>query len=336
MGEGFSNPLTGVDGALVRKWVKSPNFLTTVQGWIVRKDGTAEFQDVVIRGTIVLFPAGALGDPGTLQWDDGNPEPPGIGELLNHFLSIRGSSTQATGAFTILISENTDPTGNAFASLSPGQHPILAALVHNPFLGNNALQLTQDATNNRYMVTDQGTMAAQRADLAEDGLRVYDNTGTRRTRVGLDRFRFGPGPEGGYYYEEVTLDPQVVPSAAAPSTQLTAMSASHLATDYGGSQFAAGMWTCPVSGPYTVTFDGAFLAWVAGSRLIVTLQVNGTNIVRPDLATNNGQWNISDTRWYTAGDTLKFFVAQVTGVNQTVGATGPADPRSLISIRRHL
>jgi hypothetical protein len=48
----FSNSLLGQGGGLVRAWIKSPNFVTGVSGWIIRKDGSAEFQNIIARGTI--------------------------------------------------------------------------------------------------------------------------------------------------------------------------------------------------------------------------------------------------------------------------------------------
>jgi hypothetical protein len=49
---GFSNPITGGQGALVRPAIKSPDFLTAVRGWTINKDGSAEFNNVVVRGTV--------------------------------------------------------------------------------------------------------------------------------------------------------------------------------------------------------------------------------------------------------------------------------------------
>lgn len=48
---GFSNPIIGGGGALVYTSIKSPNFMTGLLGWIIRKDGSAEFNNLTIRGT---------------------------------------------------------------------------------------------------------------------------------------------------------------------------------------------------------------------------------------------------------------------------------------------
>jgi len=48
---GFRDQIVG-GTRLIRNDIHSPNFVTGVSGWIIRKDGTAEFSDAVIRGEI--------------------------------------------------------------------------------------------------------------------------------------------------------------------------------------------------------------------------------------------------------------------------------------------
>jgi hypothetical protein len=50
----FENPVVaGSGGQLVRDSIKSPNFVAGTSGWIVRRDGTAEFSSVTVRGSLV-------------------------------------------------------------------------------------------------------------------------------------------------------------------------------------------------------------------------------------------------------------------------------------------
>lgn len=49
---GFSNPIVGGDGALVIPSIHSPNFVHGVSGWSINKNGSAEFQDVILPGTV--------------------------------------------------------------------------------------------------------------------------------------------------------------------------------------------------------------------------------------------------------------------------------------------
>jgi hypothetical protein len=48
---GFNNPLTGQNGALIYQQIKSPNFSVGISGWKIAKDGSAEFNNLTIRGT---------------------------------------------------------------------------------------------------------------------------------------------------------------------------------------------------------------------------------------------------------------------------------------------
>jgi hypothetical protein len=47
----FSNPILGGD-FLIRPQAESPNFVSGVSGWIIRKDGTVEFNNGVFRGSL--------------------------------------------------------------------------------------------------------------------------------------------------------------------------------------------------------------------------------------------------------------------------------------------
>lgn len=68
-GGGFSNPLVGGSGKLVYPQIQSPNFQTGISGWIIRKDGSAEFNSVNVRGTLT---AGVPGTGVTTIAADGN------------------------------------------------------------------------------------------------------------------------------------------------------------------------------------------------------------------------------------------------------------------------
>lgn len=59
----FSNPITGGQGALIRPAIKSPNYVPNVSGWSINRDGSAEFNNVVVRGNITAgtITAGSIG-----------------------------------------------------------------------------------------------------------------------------------------------------------------------------------------------------------------------------------------------------------------------------------
>lgn len=49
---GFANAIIGGAEALIRKAMRSPNYVANSTGWTVNKDGSAEFNDVTVRGSV--------------------------------------------------------------------------------------------------------------------------------------------------------------------------------------------------------------------------------------------------------------------------------------------
>lgn len=112
---GFANPIIGGAGALVYPSIHSPNFVHEVSGWTINKDGSAEFDNLVIRGTFsgndfILNNAGFFLYQGT----------PGRGNL------ILAAASQA----------GTDQFGNAYSG--PG------IAVSNVGGGQNEIQVRPD------------------------------------------------------------------------------------------------------------------------------------------------------------------------------------------------
>lgn len=50
---GFRNPIIGGGGALVYPAIKSPNYAAAAAGWTINKDGSAEFNNVALRGSLL-------------------------------------------------------------------------------------------------------------------------------------------------------------------------------------------------------------------------------------------------------------------------------------------
>ena len=59
----FGNPILGGAGALVRQSIHSPDYVPGVSGWTINKDGSAEFNDVTLRGDLHI-----IGDDGSEVW----------------------------------------------------------------------------------------------------------------------------------------------------------------------------------------------------------------------------------------------------------------------------
>lgn len=49
----FSDPIVG-GTTLIREAIRSPNFVTGVSGWSINRDGTAEFNNVAVRGDLLV------------------------------------------------------------------------------------------------------------------------------------------------------------------------------------------------------------------------------------------------------------------------------------------
>lgn len=59
--QGYNNPPVGADGVIARAQYRSVNFVPGTSGWSIKKDGTAEFQTAVLRGSV------SVGTPGNPQ-----------------------------------------------------------------------------------------------------------------------------------------------------------------------------------------------------------------------------------------------------------------------------
>lgn len=49
----FTNPIVA-GTTLIRESIKSPDYVAGVSGWSINRDGTAEFNDVTLRGTLII------------------------------------------------------------------------------------------------------------------------------------------------------------------------------------------------------------------------------------------------------------------------------------------
>lgn len=56
----FTDPIIGGSGVLVRSSIRSPDYVPGGAGWTINRDGTAEFNNVTVRGS---FATGAAGGP---------------------------------------------------------------------------------------------------------------------------------------------------------------------------------------------------------------------------------------------------------------------------------
>lgn len=95
-GSGFRNAITNALGNLIIKSLQSPNFVSNISGWQISKDGSAQFNNLSIRGTFN-----------------------GVGFVLNSAgLFIYSTGTPTLGALIVSVTNGAgvDGVGNAYAA----------------------------------------------------------------------------------------------------------------------------------------------------------------------------------------------------------------------------
>ena len=113
---GFSNYLVTKTGYLVRTFIRSPDFAAGSAGWTVNKDGSAEFNSVVIRNGEVVGGSALYYDP-----------VPGPGTLVasvsaTQFQDQYGNQVQA-GVYSYGPGGLTGITGPGLLTLQNGSNP---------------------------------------------------------------------------------------------------------------------------------------------------------------------------------------------------------------------
>jgi hypothetical protein len=71
----FSNSIIAGGGTLTRVAIRSPNYVATLTGWTINRDGSAEFNNVNVRGnsnlgTLSVSSTSSFG--GQSWWSDNN------------------------------------------------------------------------------------------------------------------------------------------------------------------------------------------------------------------------------------------------------------------------
>lgn len=152
-GSQYFQGITQGQGQLVLPSVKSPNFLTGVSGWTINKDGSAEFNNLTIRGTFQgtnfimnaqgLFfydPTEALGNlvcsitAKAVVGPFGEAVPPGvtIGKASSVQLELFRDPGFATGILEFLINDANWKNPLIDAAIVAGPPPFAAMLVLGP------------------------------------------------------------------------------------------------------------------------------------------------------------------------------------------------------------
>lgn len=154
MSGGFNNAVVGGSGILKRKAVESPNFVTGVSGWIIREDGSAEFNNLNLRGTFTgtdwIFNQDGLfvynGTPalGNLSLAITNPNASGTDGFGNSY-APGGISIVALAGLANLLSLQ-DTSGNTIFSVDTGGN-VQAASVSADAIFDNGSDVINDLFN---------------------------------------------------------------------------------------------------------------------------------------------------------------------------------------------
>lgn len=201
---GFSNPITGGED-LIRSGIRSPNYVAGATGWRIAQDGSAEFNNVTVRGTLaagtitgdlilaggrfitgvappyVLInttPSGGLGDYPTIEFWWGS----GGGSGLCGKVQGRGGGTglvlDANGGY---VDVNNGPliVSNGTISLNTSSGGGIATILG---MRDNELRLRTPSDGVHYISFDAGI----------DGVAIRGNSQVSiRTAVNAQAFWFG-------------------------------------------------------------------------------------------------------------------------------------------------
>lgn len=105
---GFQHDIAGGQGDLIIQALQSPNFLSGSTGWQIAKSGSAEFNNLTLRGTFdgtdfVVNSAGAFFYSGT----------PALGNLIASIASVAGTDAKGNAYGAGIISY--DPSGSSYS-----------------------------------------------------------------------------------------------------------------------------------------------------------------------------------------------------------------------------
>lgn len=184
----FTNSVVGNGGSLVRQAIKSPNYTTGTAGWTINKDGSAEFNNVVIRGGEVIS--------GTNLYYSGTPA---SGNLIASISATAGTDSFGNAYLVGVCSY--DPAGNLYSQINGGKvftgnlvggvldTAEAAALSAAQFVGQLELQSGLDNNNGD---TDRstftlvpGSSTAQAPNGTEPSIYIQDSGNSAITSLGV-------------------------------------------------------------------------------------------------------------------------------------------------------
>jgi hypothetical protein len=121
-GSNWTSPIAAGDGSLIYPSLKSPNYTTALAGWMISRDGNAEFNSVTVRGSVVVADVDGsrveilANDGGKVRFYPDNT--PGVTVVEPGEISSSYSGTAASGYAFMTFNSPEVNTGSG--SVSPG------------------------------------------------------------------------------------------------------------------------------------------------------------------------------------------------------------------------
>jgi hypothetical protein len=235
---GFSNPIVGSLGRLIRSAIRSDNYVPLTTGWQLERDGSADLGDATIRGSLVVNgPAGSYATVDTVAGSPALRLKPGA------FADAGVEATSVEGLLTAAINEPGTATDDTSYLIL--KSPSVGA-VHNP-----AMVYMQSSTFDGLGIPQIIAFAQGGGDIA-----FYINGSLN---VSGEITRAGGIDPGRGWVTGVDLDASVVLAAAAPETTVMTLPA----------------FTYKAGRAYKIEFTGLVVAGTASN--IPTLRTRKTS-----------------------------------------------------------
>lgn len=285
---GFANSIVGGMSKLIRKAIQSPNYVTGVSGWSINDDGTAEFNNVDVRGTIELPLVAGPGEVGTLWFNDGLGSEHAQIFKESPSLIISGGTDSVVGADAFI--QLAEQTATENGSVTLWKDGNFLTMQHNGVLISCQTQIEG-------LTILSGDLAANgNADIVGDLTRGA-----------------GSAYKGKFYFMRCNLSSaQAFPSGANTQINWTPLAGS---SDYGNC-FSSGTFTAPVDGIYMFS---EMMSWTdeIAAHLNLVARLNGTQVATENFPNPNSGTTGNMLPTFAidmkAGDAMNFLVFQSSG-----------------------
>lgn len=324
----WDDPIAAGDGSLIYPALKSPNYVTGVSGWKIDRTGSVEFNNAVIRGTliagggtVVLSNSGLHVDGSNQQYDINT-----TAGILARALPDNGADVQievltgylgnSVGGFIALEAETPSANGNTMDFGSLNVEYGVSGGTDRPLMTLHGLHVHGKQEPVIDMWGQRSTAGTDDSQIDLQAASITLNAGS--FILGTTKFS---RPNVLVYFS------QSIPNSAV--TQLVNASFTIARDNY--NMYNNGLFVIPRDGTYEIGITGRYAsqAVVAGQRQ-VRMQVNGVDYyyeaLSPTTALNNTLIPITMIQRdvFATGDLIGFQGFQNSGVAAVLGNTARA------------